>query len=206
LKEIHHRVKNNMQVISSLLNLQSEQIEDPKYIEMFNDSRNRIKSMALVHEKLYQSKDLTNINFGDYVRSLIDGLFVFYNINPANISTEIKVQDIRLAIDIAIPCGLIINELISNSLKYAFPEGRSGEIKIIFNQININGDKGYDLVISDNGIGIPENFDIKKTRSLGLQLVINLVEHQLQGKIDLTKTNGTEFHIYFREPKYRKRI
>jgi two-component sensor histidine kinase len=207
LKEIHHRVKNNMQVISSLLNLQSEQIKDKYYIDMFKESRNRIRSMALVHEKLYQSKNLANIDSSDYIKSLISDLFTFYNISRGHISAKIDVQNVNLSIDTAIPCGLIINELVSNSLKYAFPEGRDGEIKITFNEIlDEEGNSEYELVVSDNGAGIPESIDIRKTSSLGLKLVVNLVEHQLQGKLRLDRTNGTKFHIRFKEPTYKKRI
>ncbi len=206
LKEIHHRVKNNMQVISSLLNLQSEYVDDKKYIDMFHDSRNRIRSMALVHEKLYQSNDLNNINFNDYIRSLINGLISFYGINPNNILTKIDMAEINLSIDTAIPCGLIINELLSNALKYAFTDGMRGVVEVILNKADINGEAGYELVVSDNGKGIPEDMDIRKTRSLGLQLVFNLVEHQLQGKIELIRKNGTTYKIRFRELRYSSRI
>jgi len=206
IKEIHHRTKNNMQVISSLLNLQSELIKDQQYIELFNDSRNRIRSMALVHEKLYQSSDLTNIDFNDYVKNLSNGLLMSYDISPARISVAVSEHGMNLPIDTAIPCGLIINELISNSLKYAFPDGKAGKITITFNQTSIDGNSGYELKVSDNGIGIPDDIDIRKTRSLGLQLVTNLAEHQLQGEIALTRSHGTEFSIRFSKLKYKKRI
>ncbi|MEN8263012.1 MAG: histidine kinase dimerization/phosphoacceptor domain -containing protein [Nitrospirota bacterium] len=208
LKEIHHRVKNNMQVISSLLNLQSRNIEDSKYAELFNESKNRINSMALVHHKLYQSNDLANIDFGDYIQSLSDNLFMFYGISPHLVTLKVDVKDIILSIDTAIPCGLIINELVSNSLKYAFPEERKGELLISLKQNkadNVN-DTMYELIVSDNGIGIPEDFDISKADTLGLQLVVNLTEHQLQGKLEVNRANGTDFHIQFKELSYKKRI
>ncbi|MBI5409631.1 MAG: sensor histidine kinase [Nitrospirae bacterium] len=202
LKEIHHRVKNNMQVVSSLLNLQADQIEDRRYVEMFNESRNRIRAMALVHEKLYQSSDLANINFNDYIASLAKSLLMFYGKNYGGVSMKIDALDINLAIDAAIPCGLIINELISNSLKHAFPEGRKGAVLISFKKT----DNEYELTVSDDGAGIPEGFDVSKTKSLGLQLVSNLVEHQLQGRLELHREKGTEFRIRFKELMYKKRI
>ncbi|MBI4682149.1 MAG: HAMP domain-containing protein [Nitrospirae bacterium] len=207
LKEIHHRVKNNMQVISSLLNLQARQISDKQYIELFNESRNRIASMALVHEKLYNSKDLTNIDFKDYINCLANELFSFYGISPKKILLKISSENIRLPIDTAIPCGLIINELVSNSLKYAFPEGKNGEINIILDKTSADdNDNFYNLTVSDNGIGIPGDLDIRRLKSLGLQLVITLVEHQLKGGMQLDRSKGTLFDIHFKELKYKSRI
>ncbi len=208
LKEIHHRVKNNMQVISSLLNLQSRNIEDSKYAELFNESKNRINSMALVHHKLYQSNDLANIDFGDYIQSLSENLFMFYGMSPQLVTLKVDVKNIILSIDTAIPCGLIINELVSNSLKYAFPEEGKGELLISLkqNKADNENDTMYELSVGDNGIGIPEDFDISKADTLGLQLVVNLTEHQLQGKLEVDRANGTCFHIHFKELSYKKRI
>jgi PAS domain S-box-containing protein len=208
LKEIHHRGKNNMQVISSLLSLQSRYFEDSRYIELFDESRNRINSMALVHEKLYQSNDLSNIDFNEYVRSLANGLFTFYGINPANISLKIDIKDAALGIDTAIPCGLVINELVSNSLKYAFPAENHGKvlISLIRNHSDTEQDSTYELIVKDDGIGMPEDLDISKAESLGLQLVTNLVKHQLQGDVQLNRDGGTEFRIQFKELQYKKRI
>lgn len=203
LKEIHHRVKNNMQVVSGLLNLQADQIDDKKYIEMFNESRNRIRAMSLVHEKLYQSGDLANIDFNDYITSLAKSLLIFYGKSYGSISMTIEAANINLAIDTAIPCGLIINELVSNSLKHAFPAGRQGEIKIKF----VKSAPGeFELTVSDNGAGVPAHLNIAETKTLGLQLVTNLVEHQLQGRVELRRNHGTEFYIRFKEPSYKKRI
>ncbi|MBI5055979.1 MAG: HAMP domain-containing protein [Nitrospirae bacterium] len=204
LKEIHHRVKNNMQVISSLLSLQSDQIDDRQYIELFDESRNRIRSMSLIHEKLYQSNDLAHIDFNDYVKSLANGLLMFYGTNNGSISLNIKAEELSLAIDTAIPCGLIINELVSNALKYAFPKDRKGEIKISFRKIT--GEDKYELVVSDNGAGIPEGIDIRAVKSLGMQLIVNLVEHQLKGELALDRSSGTKYFIRFKELKYKNRI
>lgn len=207
LKEIHHRVKNNMQVISSLLNLQARQIRDKKYIELFNESRNRIASMALVHEKLYNSKDLANVDFKDYIHSLVNGLFTFYGISANKVLLKMSIENISLSIDTAIPCGLIINELVSNSLKYAFPEEKKGELQIVLDKAGTDDNNiVYGLIISDNGIGIHDGIDIRKTKSLGLQLVTNLAEHQLQGDIQLHRSGGTSFCIRFRELRYKSRM
>lgn len=196
LKEIHHRVKNNLQVISSLLYLNSKKIKDKEALDMFKDSQNRVKSIALVHERLYQSKDLGSINFEDYVRKLITDLFRSYGVNQEIVKINIDINDINISIDNAVPCGLIINELVSNSLKYAFPEKTEKE-----NHINIsfrrNGGKELLLTVGDNGIGI--NVELKeKKNSLGLQLVETLVE-QLDGKLDMDLSSGTTFRVTFEE-------
>jgi two-component sensor histidine kinase len=200
LREVHHRTKNNMQVINSLLNLQSKQIPDRKYHEMFRDSQNRIKSMSLIHEKLYRSADLGHIDFNDYIKSLAKNLFNTYGTPRLRVSLKTDIENVTLDIDAAIPCGLIINELISNSLKHAFPSDREGEIRISFTQTPLDGTNEYILTINDNGIGIPDNIDIKQSKSLGLQLVTSLAEHQLQGTIDLDRDKGTKFSIRFMQP------
>lgn len=192
LKEIHHRVKNNLQVISSLLNLQIGYIKDKQSLEIFKESQNRVKSMALIHEKLYQSKDMAKIDFSEYVQGLTVNLFRAYGVSAETITLKINVTNVLLGIDTAIPCGLIINELISNSLKHAFPENKKGEIGInlrLHNNI-------YTVIISDNGIGFPKNLDFRKTETLGFQLVITLV-NQLKGTISLDRNNKTEFKIVF---------
>ena len=206
LREIHHRTKNNMQVISSLISLQADQIEDKQYIDKFNDTKNRIKSMALVHEKLYKSKDISSIDFKDYIKTLASNLIHFYGTSAKKISLKTNIEDIEVGIDTAIPCGLVINELISNCLKHAFPEDRTGTITVIFNKNKIEDDLEYNMIVSDNGIGIPEDLDIRKTKSLGLQLVMTLIEHQLGGMVELDRTKGTEFRIKFREPLYKQRV
>jgi PAS domain S-box-containing protein len=190
LREIHHRVRNNLQVISSLLSLQSTYIKDDKYTEMLKESQNRIRAMALIHEKLYQSENLAKVDFSEYITALVNGLVCSYG--ASDITLKIKVNDISLGTDAAIPCGLIINELVSNSLKHAFPGGK-GKINVILHTINEN----IELVVSDNGIGIPENINFRNTESLGLRLVTILAEGQLNGSIDLDRTKGTTFHIRF---------
>lgn len=197
LREIHHRVKNNMQIISSLLDLQSQNIKDKNYSRLFEESQNRITSMLLVHEKLYQSKDLANIDFNEYIRDMVNELFQAYGEYSGRIKLNMQVQEVSLGIYSAIPCGLIINELVTNSLKYAFPHDMKGEIKIAVHKI----DNEIELVISDNGIGIPEGIDFRNTESLGLKLVSILAEGQLKGKIILNRNMGTEFNIKFNDCK-----
>ncbi len=193
LSEIHHRVKNNLQVISSLLNLQSQHLKDEHDIGLFKDTRNRVYTMAMIHEKIYQSNDLANINFNEYIRDLTVSLFHSYDVNAAAVKLKFEVGDIHLGVDVAIPCAQIFNELISNSLKYAFPEGRKGEVQIRFNK----GKNGkYRLTISDNGIGFPKDVDFQNTDSLGLQLV-NALTEQLEGDIKLDTSQGTRYTISF---------
>lgn len=192
LKEIHHRVKNNLQIISSLLNLQQNSIEGEESLVVFKESQNRIKSMALIHEKLYQSEDLTKIDFPEYIRSLVYHLFKSYAVDYSVIRSVINVEDILFDIDISIPCGLIINELVSNSLKYAFPDGKKGEIEI---DLHLEGEKNV-LRISDNGIGLPKDLNIQNSDTLGLRLV-NILVDQIDGELSLDNTNGTSFKIEF---------
>ena len=194
IQEIHHRVKNNMQVITSLLKLQSRFIKNEYDKELFKDSYNRVKSMSLVHEKLYGSKDLSNIDFGSYVIRLTELLMNSMNIRPTKIKINVEIEEIFLDINRAIPCGLIINELVSNSLKYAFPESMSGTITI---SIEID-ESEYILIISDDGIGFPDNIKFNDTETLGMQLVVTLVE-QIKGKIELDNSNGTFFRINFKK-------
>ncbi|MCP4608052.1 MAG: PAS domain S-box protein, partial [Planctomycetes bacterium] len=193
LKEIHHRVKNNLQVISSLLSLQAGYIKDEKALVMFHESRHRVKSMALVHERLYRSPDLARIDFAEYIRDLTTYLFRAYGVNSRQTKLKIKVADVTLGIDTAIPCGSIINELVSNSLKYAFPTGQPGQISI---DLQLLADRRFALLVSDNGIGFPEELDFRKTKSLGLRLVNTLVR-QLNGTIELKHDAGTKFKIMF---------
>jgi len=193
LKEIHHRVKNNMQIISSLLSLQSHHITDPELLDMFKDSQTRIKSMALVHEKLYQSEDFANINFKEYIKILATHVLQSHGVDTETIALTIDADSISLGIDAAIPCGLIINELVSNSVKHAFPDGE-GEIKITFHALDGN----IELIVSDTGVGIPDDIDFTTTDSLGLSLVTLLAEEQLNGKISLDRSRGTAFCITFK--------
>jgi PAS domain S-box-containing protein len=197
LKEIHHRVKNNMQVIISLLNLQSKHVKDKHDLEIFKDSQNRIKSMALIHDKLYQSKDLASIDFAEYIENLASHLFNTYSVSSSAIKFVADIKDVPLDINTAIPCGLIINELISNSLKYAFPDGQEGEILI---KLYASKEDTSTLIVSDKGIGLPEDLDFRNTESLGLQVVVALVE-QLKGTIELDRSEGTAFKIVFKKSK-----
>lgn len=193
LREIHHRVKNNMQVVSSLLNLQSRYTEDAQLIEAFKESQNRIKSMVLVHEKLYQSRDLASIDFHEYIRSLTRSLFQSYR-TAGEVDLAVNVENVSLGVDAAIPCGLIINELVSNSLKHAFPGNRKGKISISLHQL---GEDKIELVVADDGLGIPESINLEDATSLGLRLVTILTKDQLEGTISLNRTRGTEFRITF---------
>jgi len=195
LTELHHRVKNNLQIISSFLNLQSGYVEDAKTLEILKAAENRVISMALVREQLYLSQNLTQIDSASYIKQLASNLFGSYNINTDAIKLKINVDKILLVVNTAITCGLIINELISNALKYAFIEGAAGEIRINFQ----SSERGkLILVVSDNGIGLPENFEMQKTESLGLQIVQGLT-NQLQGEIEIERNNGIEFRITFPE-------
>ena len=194
LREIHHRVKNNLQIIISLLNLQSRYITDEKILAAIRDSQNRVKAMSLVHEKLYQSEDISKINLDDYIRFLGTGLIQFYGAKSRGITLTTDIRDIHVDINAAIPLGLIINELISNSIKYAFPDGRKGEIFISVRKEN----NTLSVLFKDNGIGIPEDLDWRNTESLGLRLVISLVE-QLNGTIELDRHAGTAFNIVVKE-------
>ena len=195
LKEVHHRVKNNMQVISSLLNIQADSVADESFISLLNESQQRIKSMALIHENLYRSDNLLEINFESYIDMLANGLLRFYHFENLFVSLEINVDEIYLDIDRAVPCGLIINELISNALKHAWKGvSGSGLIRIEFNYI---ADKHeFRLSVSDDGIGVPDDFDIENTTSMGLEIV-RILSQQLDGKLELQRGNGTQFVIEF---------
>jgi PAS domain S-box-containing protein len=200
LREIHHRVKNNLQIISSLLNLQTRCVEGEETINVLKESQNRVKTMAMVHEKLYQSENLKDINFREYIENLVSDLFYSYGVKRGTIDLQINADNLEMDIDTAIPCGLIINELVTNSLKYAFPYPK-GIVKIELKQLQ---DK-LELIISDNGRGLPDDLDIETTETLGLKMVTILV-NQLKGTLELDRTNGTEFRIIFRELEYKSRI
>ncbi len=202
LQEIHHRVKNNLQIISSLLNLQIKNIKEESTLALFRDCHNRVRTMALIHEQLYQSHDLTKIDFEEYTKNLTRHLFSIYHKTINHVILKIVIKDISFNIDTAIPCGLVINELISNSLKYAFPENRRGQITITLKKSSDSKTKGkkqgYDLIVSDNGIGLPNNLNYRTVESLGLKLV-NILVKQLNGSIKLSRKQGTSFKITFQE-------
>jgi len=195
LQEIYHRVKNNMQVISSLLKLQAETIKDERLRALFRDSEHRVRAMSLVHEKLYQAKDLAHVPFKDYLTSLIRYLYQSYTPKAGTIELVTEIEEIPLDITLAIPCGLITNELLSNALKHAFPGERTGTITL---SLRSPEPHTYELTVSDDGIGLPEAIDLHTTTSLGLHLVTILVEDQLKGEIEVERTGGTRFRITFK--------
>ena len=200
LKEIHHRVKNNMQVISSLLNLQAGYIQNQEMLRLFKESEGRIRSMALIHEKLYQTEDLAQIDFAEYIPSLTNHLMSAYASMATAVALRLNIEHITLGLDAAIPCGLIINELASNALKHAFVKRERGDLMIDFHRKNgrrHSAEDGLILSVKDNGVGLPENFDFRQSTSLGLQLVMALVK-QLNGKITHYHRNGTQFRIEFK--------
>jgi len=192
LKEIHHRVKNNLQVISSLLNLQAKQVKDERVREIMRVGMNRVRSIALIHEKLYQSRTLSSIDYSEYIRKMAGYLFQTYNVDPGLIQVTVDADKILFTIDQAIPVSLMLNELLSNALKYAFPDGRAGQIRI---DIHKEGDN-YIFIVADNGVGLPEGIDLEKTDTLGLQLVDTLVK-QVQGSLEIERGGGTLFRIRF---------
>ena len=195
LREIHHRVKNNLQVISSMLSLQSANIEEEAVLQLFRESRNRVRSLALLHERLMSAEDLEKIDINDYIHSLVANVFRSYGMSTEYVSTEVDIDDIRFDVDTAIPCGLIINELVSNSLKHAFNDGHGGCVNV---SRHSDAHGGYELAVHDNGKGLPKNFDFRTTASVGLQLVVALTQ-QLNGEISLGNgTTGTKFQIDFR--------
>ncbi len=192
LRELHHRVKNNLQVISSLLQLQSRHVKDPRALELFKESQNRVRSMGLIHEKLYRSRDLARIDMADYVRNLTDHLLHSYGFRDDALTLDVAIDDVRLSIDTVVPCGLLIHELVSNALKHAFPE-RRGAIRV---ELRVGPNGRYTLAVSDDGVGIPETLDYRESDSLGLQLVTALAE-QLDGDVTLDRERGTTFTIVF---------
>ena len=193
LSEIHHRVKNSLQVVSSLLSLESARIQDASILEMMVNTQNRIRSMALIHQTLYQSKDFARVDFHAFLLSFVPTLIQSYSVNPERISLEIHVAEVRLPIDAAIPCGLIVNELISNALKHAFPGGRNGTVSICFTQEQAHHAV---LSVSDNGVGIPEGFSFESSSTLGMQLVY-LLAGQLMGTVACNRANPTSFVVSF---------
>jgi len=213
IKEIHHRIKNNLQVISSLLSLEAEKFSDEKILESFRESQNRVASMALIHEELYRGKEVDTLDFAAYLQKLTAVLFDSYNLKNSEINLKLDLEKIPLDMDIAIPLGIIVNELVSNSLKHAFPDGKAGEIHISFCKKENFASKyenfnpclswmekdglNYILTVEDNGTGIPEEIEFPNADSLGLQLV-NLLIEQIDGYVDLNRNNGTKFSIFFR--------
>jgi PAS domain S-box-containing protein len=194
LKEIHHRVKNNLQIVSSLLNLQSVRIEDPITKTVLLDMQHRIRSMALVHENLYRSDNLAALDLATYLNSLCTRLYRSLVTSPSSIRLQMNLAPVRLNIDKVIPCGLLVNELITNALKHAFPDGRSGELRVELQEL-ADG-RGCRLRVADNGVGLPPDFDLKQAPSLGLKLVADLAR-QLGGQLEIGTGPGAVFEIEF---------
>jgi PAS domain S-box-containing protein len=195
LREIHHRVKNNMQVICSLLNLQSGYIRDPEALALFRESESRIRLMAIIHEKLYQNESLSRVDFSEYLSSLSSLLFTTYVANPEAVQLATHFDLVFLDIDTAVPLGLIVNELVSNSLKYAYPEGRSGVVELA---LRAGPDNQYTLIVRDQGIGLPAGFDVSTSNTLGLYLV-NILSAQLGAALSVESNGqGTTFEVTFR--------
>jgi len=214
IKEINHRVKNNLQVISSLLSLEAERFTDPEVLEAFRESQNRIYSMSLIHQELYIKK-MDTIDFANYLRNLVAGLFNSYRVAKDRVSLRLDLEQVYMETNTAVALGIVVNELVSNALKHAFPAGNRGEIRIRFSRVdhyekdqenseeletvhgNLNEkDMLYMLTIEDNGEGLPEWVDIQNMDSLGLQLV-NIFVEQIEGSIELKRDRGTKFNIYF---------
>ena len=194
LREIHHRVKNNLQVVSSLLNLQALKLEDETLRRVFQESQSRIRAMALIHETLYESHDLSRIELGPYISRVGDSLIGMYGASADRIRLRVEAERVALTIDDMVPCGLIINELLSNSLKHAFPDGRAGEVRIAATA----SPKGIvTLELRDNGVGLPADLDIHDTTTMGMRLVTGLVENQLGGTIEVDRRTGTAFRVSF---------
>jgi PAS domain S-box-containing protein len=192
LKEVHHRVKNNLQIVSSMLNLQMEQIRDAGTLALFRESQARVRSIALFHEKLYQSRDLARVDIAGYLKGLTTGLFSAYGVGPEDIALSVEADDVPLDIDAAISCGLIVNELVSNSLKHGFPDGRKGAVHVALRREG----SAVLLEVSDDGVGVPEGVDVRSAGTLGLKLV-SILADQLRGRMTLERGAGTRFAVRF---------
>jgi PAS domain S-box-containing protein len=201
LREIHHRVNNNLQIISSLLSLQSQNVVNEKDHELFMESQNQVRSMAMIHEKLYQSENLSAINFSDYLKTLLDSLIYDYPNDLSQLNLELDMGKIELNIETSVPCGLIINELVSNSIKHAFPPDTEGTISIKMYPENGN----YVLIVADDGVGYVRETEMLNSAKLGLNLVDSLVR-QLDGTIEILEGKGTAYKIVFQELEYRDRF
>ncbi len=209
VQEIHHRIKNNLQVVSSLLSLQAGYAKDETTKSMFQESMERVRSMSLIHEKLYKSGSPGGMAFGGYLRDLLDELFRSYEIEPGRVEYSIEIGDVTLGMDTAVPCGLIVNELVTNALKHAFGEGRRGRVSVRMSRAEPpeapgatvkagTAERWFELVVADDGKGLPEDFDPASAKTLGLRIVRTLVK-QLRGGMELRGGNGAEFRIRFRE-------
>jgi len=193
LREIHHRVKNNMQVVSSLLALQARTVSDEETRRLFEDTRNRIQSMALLHETVYESGEQATVDFAKYIRRTIDYLIRAYGIDSPRIRVRAQVEAVDLHLDAALPCGLLINEVITNSFRHAFPQDRGGEVRI---SLRRGPSSGVELEISDDGVGLPPGLDWTTSRSLGLRLIRELAQ-QLSATLEIQSAGGTKVRLVF---------
>jgi two-component sensor histidine kinase len=196
LQEVHHRVKNNLQIISSLLALQRTQVQDEKAMGVLRDSQGRIRSMAFIHEHLYKSPELSRIDFTEYIKDLVGALLQSYSEVAARIKLTLDLDPVFLGVSTALPCGLVLNEVVSNCLKHAFPSGRQGEIRI---QLRHRGEREYEIGVIDDGVGFPEDLDYRTSQSLGLRLVNNLTELQLRGRLEVRADRGTAVWVTFED-------
>ena len=198
LREVHHRIRNTIQTIYDLLTLQATYIRDEQILQLCEETQNRIKSIELVQEKLYQSKDVSTIAFREYIHELANTALMNYHVSPERVLLKFDLEDVIVSVHTAVPCGLMLHELLSNALKHAFPADKEGEIRIILRSTAA----GIELRVSDNGVGMPEAFDFRKTNTLGFQLVTSIIAQQLQGTIELRQNDpGTEVVIRFKEPQ-----
>lgn len=200
-EEIHHRVKNNLQVVNSLLYLESIGAAEPATREILRDCQSRIKAIALIHEKLYRTEDIERVDFADYATDLVSDLIRTYSVHQADVAVHTDIENVSLGVDTAVPCGLIMNELISNVFKHAFADGAKGDLWIKMRQLE---DRAYQITVHDNGVGLPEGFSLETASSMGMKLVRDLTR-QLDGAISLKSGRGTTISATFREPKYRER-
>ena len=188
MREIHHRVKNNLQMMSALLELQSGYVKDEKVLGYFKASQQRIQSMAMIHEQLYRNNDLAQIDFADFLRSLMGNLRGQFRGRCSQVNVRINAQACSLLVDVAIPCGLVVNELVSNAFKHAYPEGRAGELRI---SLQCSDDGKVALEVADDGVGLPPGLDLRRGKSFGLRVITLMVEEQLHGKLRVESDHGT---------------
>ena len=202
LKEIHHRVKNNLQVITSLLKLQSLHVQEPQLLYIIKETQNRIMAMSFAHQKLYQSKNFSDVDFREYLEKIVHQIIHIFATESKNVNITMNSESVKLGIETAIPCGMLVNEVITNSIKHAFPNDEKGEIKIGFKKAD--GDY-YRLTISDNGIGMSDKINIAEAKTLGLQLIETLAK-QIDAKLELHRNNGMEYCVTFKPVRYKKRV
>lgn len=203
IRELYHRTKNNMQVISSMLMLEAAYTNDKKVVEVFHSMQSRIMTMALVHQKLYQSKNLSNIDLGEYMEDLLRLLEESYTLREGSIKLERDLDNIKVLIDVAIPCGIIVNELVTNAIKYAYPDGKAGVVKVTLKHLNTGE---MELTVSDNGVGIPPGYDIRKDGKMGLKTVFAIAESQLRGNLQFENKGGIAYKLSFDHTIYQERV